>query len=171
MRTFVSMSTISIRPIRSEDDARIASIIRSCLNEFEAPTCGSALGDPEIDFMSRAYSGERSAYFVAEENGVILGGAGIAQLENANSDTCELRKMYLSKQARGKGVGNGLMQKCLEIARSFGFEYCYLETFPTMLDAQKLYKRSGFYYLDASKGGTGHTACTVWMQNDLNHAD
>lgn len=166
-----TMEDVSIRPVEQSDDRALASVIRKALAEYEAPACGSALGDPELDFMAQAYSGDRSVYFVAEVGGKILGGAGIAQLENADEDTCELRKMYLAKEARGKGIGKMLMEVCLRKAREFGFRFCYLETFPTMTDAQNLYKKSGFYYLNARKGGTGHSACNVWMQRDLNDAD
>lgn len=165
------MQTPAIRPISEADDLSVGAIIRAALLEYEAPVCGSALGDPEIDFMTRAYSKPRSAYFVACDDDIILGGAGIAPLENAAPETCELQKMYLSGSARGNGVGAALMAACLKQARDFGYAHCYLETFPTMDAAQKLYVRSGFRYLDEPKGGTGHTACSVWMQKNLSDED
>lgn len=171
MRIFAIMDGIVIRPVSFADDEKIANVIRACLSEYDAPKSGSALGDPEVDFMTKAYDSAKAAYFVAVADGEIVGGAGIAQLENADATICELRKMYLSKQARGKGIGNQLMSACLEKARSSGFDFCYLETFPTMLDARKLYEKSGFEYLDAPVGGTGHTACSVWMLKKLDHAN
>jgi len=165
------MHEIAIRPVTQKDDALIASVIRESLMEYDAPAEGSALGDLEVDFMSSAYSDARSSYFLAESEGKILGGAGVAQLENADPGICELRKMYLSKDSRGKGIGWLLMQACLDKAKSLGFRYCYLETFPTMKDAQKLYVRTGFQYLDKPMGGTGHGACTVWMLKNLSDAD
>jgi len=56
-----------------------------------------------------------------------------------------------------------MMNKCLEQAKDFGFEKCYIETMPFMYAAQKLYKKSGFEYLDAPLGNTGHSSCSVWM--------
>jgi len=55
----------------------------------------------------------------------------------------------------------------LNEARFFGYEQCYLETMPYMTDAQKLYKKFGFEYIDAPMGCTGHTSCPVWMLKDL----
>ena len=51
----------SIRPIRAEDDPRMASIIRTVMPEFGATGCGFAISDPEVDWMSRAYAAPRSA--------------------------------------------------------------------------------------------------------------
>ncbi|RZJ73701.1 MAG: GNAT family N-acetyltransferase [Flavobacterium sp.] len=161
------MSELTIRLINEKDDAKIASIIRESLLEFDAPEAGSALGDAELDYMTKAFSEEKSAYFIAEEDGKILGGAGIASLDTSDEETCELRKMYLSQNSRGKGIGAALMQACLNQAQFFGYKFCYIETFPSMRDAQKLYVKAGFYYLNSSKGSTGHTACTVWLQKEL----
>ena len=60
-----------------------------------------------------------------------------------------------------------MMATCLQSAKDFGFESCYLETMPYMLGAQKLYKKVGFEYIDSPMGCTGHTSCPVWMLKKL----
>jgi putative acetyltransferase len=75
--------------------------------------------------------------------------------------------MYFLAEARGLGLGSQMMSQCLEAAKDFGFKRCYLETMPYMHDAQKLYKKSGFDYLDAPMGDTGHSSCPVWMLKTL----
>ena len=85
-------------PIEPRDDARMASIIRTVMPEFGASGCGFAINDPEVDWMSRAYAQPRSAYFVVEARGVVLGGGGVAPLEGGDAATCELRKMYFLPQ-------------------------------------------------------------------------
>ena len=143
-----------IRPIRSEDDAAIAAIIRTVMPEFGATGCGFAINDPEVDWMSRAYAQPRCAYFVVEQDGVVVGGAGIAPLEGGDGATCELRKMYFLPQARGRGAGAAAMQRCLQAARDAGFRRCYLETLGGMDAAMKLYERSGFAPIEAPMGAT-----------------
>ncbi|HCD22696.1 MAG TPA: GNAT family N-acetyltransferase, partial [Flavobacteriaceae bacterium] len=44
-----------------------------------------------------------------------------------------------------------------------GYEQCYLETMPQMLDAQKLYLKKGFKYIDGPMGDTGHCSCPIHM--------
>ena len=157
-----------IREIRKEDNEAVAKVIRAVLEEFEVPKVGTAYADPQLDCMYETYSEPRSSYFVVENNGVIIGCAGIAPLANSTENVCELQKMYFLPETRGLGVGTQMMQICLEKAKSFGFQQCYLETMPYMKAAQKLYLKSGFRYLDSPMGCTGHTSCPVWMLLDLN---
>jgi putative acetyltransferase len=156
-----------IRPIRPEDDAAIAAIIRVVMPEFGATGCGFAINDPEVDWMSRAYDHPRCAYFVIEQGGVVAGGAGIAPLEGGAMDTCELRKMYFLPQARGHGAGAAMMQRCLQAARDAGFRQCYLETLGGMDAAMKLYERSGFTRIDGPMGATGHGGCNTFYLRSL----
>jgi len=156
-----------IRPIEPRDDAVMAAIIRAIMPEFGADGPGFAIHDAEVDRMCEAYARPRCAYFVVERDGVIVGGGGIAPLENAETDVCELRKMYFLPEARGIGAGSAMMQRCLDAARALGFGRCYLETLTGMDAAQALYQRSGFTTLCAPMGGTGHYSCDRFFIRDL----
>jgi len=148
-----------IRPIEPGDDAAMAAIIRCVMPEFGAGGDGFAINDPEVDWMHRAYSTPRCAYFVLERDGVVIGGGGVAPLTGADTDVCELRKMYFLPQARGRGAGGAMMTRCLDAARTLGYRRCYLETLRGMDAAIKLYERSGFEPLNAPMGDTGHGGC------------
>jgi len=161
------MNAIIIREIQKADNVAIAKVIRNVLIEHNVPKVGTAYADPSLDFMFENYSEEKSAYFIVEKEGEIIGGAGIASLENGPKEICELQKMYFLSEARGLGLGAKLMEVCLEKARQFEFKKCYLETMPYMTNAQNLYKKSGFQYLDKPLGNTGHNACPVWMLKEL----
>jgi putative acetyltransferase len=156
-----------IRQIEQRDNAEIASVIRNVLIEHNVPKVGTAYADVSLDCMFETYNVANSIYLVVEHEGRLIGGAGIAPLENGPADTCELQKMYFLPEARGTGIGTKMMDKCLEHARVFGFKQCYLETMPYMEAAQKLYRKSGFEYLDAPMGDTGHSSCPVWMLKSL----
>ena len=134
---------------------------------MKVPLKGTAYADRELDNMYKAYSIPRSRYFVVEFNGQILGGAGIMPLNKGAKNICELQKMYLDPKARGKGVGTNLLELCLSFARENNFSLCYLETMPYMLDAQELYKKNGFTYINNPMGDTGHYSCPVWMTKEL----
>ena len=161
------MKNIIIREIQQKDNQAIAQIVRDVLMELGAPKIGTAYADPNLDFLFETYQNAKSIYFVVENNNIIIGGAGIAQLENESESICELQKMYFLPEARGLGLGTQLIEKCLERAAVFGFEKCYLETMPYMESAQKLYQKAGFDYLSEPLGSTGHTSCPVWMIKDL----
>jgi putative acetyltransferase len=49
--------------------------------------------------MFEEYSKEKkSAYFVVECNGKVVGSAGVAPLENEAASICELQKMYFCQK-------------------------------------------------------------------------
>ena len=158
---------LAIRPIRSGDDATMAAIIRAVMPEFGATGSGFAINDPEVDWMSRAYAEPRHAYFVLERDGAVLGGAGVAPLVGGDGDTCELRKMYFLREARGIGAGTAMMAQCLHAARDFRFRQCYLETLGGMDAAMRLYERSGFHRIDQPMGATGHGGCNAFYLLEL----
>lgn len=160
-------SAYALRPIRAEDDAAMAAIIRSVMPEFGAGGSGFAIHDPEVDWMTRAYAAPRHAYCVVERGGRVLGGGGVAPLAGGDAAVCELRKMYFLPEARGLGAGTALMQRCLDAARGFGFARCYLETLTGMHAAMRLYERSGFRRIAAPMGATGHGGCDVFYLREL----
>ncbi len=156
------MNLISIRQIRPDDDIAMATIIRTVMPEFGAGGDGFAIKDPEVDWMSRAYSEPRSAYFVVERDGQVEGGGGVAPLSGGDAGTCELRKMYFLPSLRRLGAGAAVMTRCLETARGFGFHQCYLETLFGMDSAMRLYEKTGFARLPGSLGDTGHGGCDTF---------
>ena len=160
--------SLSFRPIRPEDDAAVASIIRAVMPEFGAGGSGFAIHDAEVGAMSSAYAAPGAAYFVVEDDrGRVVGGGGFAKLEGGEAGVCELKKMYFLPQARGTGMGEKLLRHCLEAARQAGYRTMYLETLTGMDAAMKLYAKVGFQPLCAPMGSTGHHGCDRWYAMEL----
>ena len=157
----------TIRPIAAADDPAMAAVIRAVMPEFGATGDGFAINDPEVDWMNRAYATPRSAYFVVERDGLVLGGGGIAQLEGGDANVCELRKMYFLPQARRLGAGAAMIARCMDAARKNGFRQCYLETLSGMDAAMRLYERTGFTRIAAPMGATGHGGCNTFYLLEL----
>lgn len=157
----------AIRRIAKTDNRAVADIIRKVMPEFGADKPGFAIHDPEVEDMFLAYSGKKSAYYVIEKEGKVVGGAGIAQLAKGEPGTCELRKMYFLPEARGRGLGKKLLANCLKEAKALGFRRCYLETLERMHQAQSLYRSFGFKPLKKPMGQTGHFGCDSWYLLDL----
>lgn len=161
------MQGVKIRPIEKRDNAQIACLIRSVLEDFGVPKIGSAYADKALDDMYGEYQKDKACYFVIEKDGKIVGGAGISQLDNYDGPVCELQKMYFLPDIRGRGLGTRMMSLCLQKAIEFDYEKVYLETMPYMIAAQKLYERNGFEYIDGPIGDTGHYACQTHMLKTL----
>jgi len=158
---------LKIRPIEKSDNTVVADIIRLVMTEFEAVGGGFSINDAEVEDMYSAYAPERSAFYVVELDGRVLGCGGFGPLTGADEHTCELRKMYFKSELRGLGVGTRLLNLCLDEAARVGFQHCYLETMDNMEQARRLYGRHGFKYLDQPMGNTGHTSCGTWMVRKL----
>ncbi len=159
---------LRLRPIRPEDDAAVAAIIRAVMPEFGADGPGFAIHDAEVDAMSAAYAVPGAAYFVVEDAaGRVVGGAGVAPLAGGEPGVCELRKMYFLPEARGRGMGEALLRHCLAVAKDLGHRTCYLETLTGMDQAMKLYRKLGFQPLCAPLGRTGHGGCDRWFAREL----
>ena len=157
----------SIRSIRKEDNKQLAYIIRAVLAEFKANKPGTVYYDPTTDDLYILFQTNNAAYFVAEINNEIIGGAGVYPTPALPAGCCELVKLYLLPQARGTGIGKALIEKCFEAAKQFGFTTMYLETMPELSTAVGLYERLGFKYLKNSLGNSGHFGCDIWMLKDL----
>jgi putative acetyltransferase len=162
------MSTL-IRFIQESDNLAVEIIIKSSLKEHGVNKPGTAYYDESTANMYASYTVEKSAYFVAVdiENNVIVGGAGIFPTKGLPNGTCELVKMYMHQDYRGKGISSLLMKQCELFAREQGFNHIYLETMPELAQAVDVYKRFNFKQLDASLGDSGHFSCTIWMLKEI----
>ena len=161
------MGEIKIRTIEPADNPFLASIIKNTLAEFGANHPNTVYYDATTDTLSDVFQQEGSVYFVALLDGKIIGGGGIYPTEGLDPDTCELVKMYLLPEARGKGLGRSLIEKCLQFAKETGYRKVYLETMPELKQALKVYAKFGFEYLKGPMGNSGHTGCSLWMLKQL----
>ena len=161
------MNGITIRTILPADNKPLATIIRNTLTEFGVNKPGTVFDDPTTDHLFELFQKEHSIYYVAERNHHLVGGAGIYPSNGLPPGVCELVKMYLVPEARGLGLGQQLITKCIEFARSAGYRQVYLESFPELSKALRVYEKFGFRYLDGPMGDTGHYACDRWMLLEL----
>lgn len=160
-------ATYTIRYLRREDNVPVAGIIRSVLAEFGANKPGTVFFDPTTDDLFTLFQAPRAAYFVAESEGRIIGGAGVYPTAGLPEGCCELVKLYLLPEGRGRRLGKRLIEKCFTEARAFGFTSMYLETMPELSTAVGLYEKLGFRYLDKPMGSSGHFGCSIWMLKPL----
>lgn len=158
---------INFRRIQASDDFELAKIIRTALEEYDEAKPGTVYTDPTTDALFELFSTPKSAYFIAEVDGEILGGCGIFPTLNLPDGYAELVKIYLKKEMRGLGVGRELMNRCIDFAKETGYTHLYLESFPSLKEAIQLYRKMDFKTLSEPLGDSGHFACDVWMVKAL----
>lgn len=160
-------SEISLRPLEAEDEAVLLDILLGVMLEYGLSTASSWEEEAGLRAVRERRGREDCLYLVALVDGKIVGGGGIAPLEDGPEGVCELYKMYLSPAARGMGIGRRLLAACLAAAREMGYARCYLETSQKMTVAQGLYEAEGFEKLVEPLRRSGFRACDRWYVRGL----
>lgn len=98
--------------------------------------------DADISNIESSYTNNGGMFDVLEdEKGNIVGTVGLYKIDN---EVCELRKMYLHKSQRGKGLGKYLLEHALNRAKELGYTKVILETASVLKEAISLYESYGF---------------------------
>lgn len=158
---------ILIREILPGDNAKLASIIRNVLEEFEANHPGTVYYDESTDHLFELFQKEKTVYYVALVDNEIVGGCGIYTTEGLPENYCELVKMYLLPPARNLGIGRMLINKCFDFADEHHFTHIYLESMPELTQAILAYKKYGFKIIQQRLGNACHYGCQIKMLKQL----
>jgi ribosomal protein S18 acetylase RimI-like enzyme len=89
-----------------------------------------------------------NTFFFAEINGKVVGYAKLRMGQPVDAvkdkNALELHRLYVLEKMTRHGIGEILMRKCLEEARSKGFDALWLSVFDLNTRAQNFYKKLGF---------------------------
>ncbi len=156
---------IEIKPIQSHQIEDVKQVIFTVCYEFwqvseQEIRRYDTMSD--IDDVRSHYLDNNGTFLVIIDDGKVVGCGAIRSLSH---DICELKRMWLLKEYRGRGLGIRLAQMLLDFAKNTGYKKVRLDT----LDAQKqtpalkLYNRLGFYAIERYND----SFCTVFMEKML----
>ncbi len=132
---------IIIRAASNADCQRVQNLVFGVLREYglepDFQGTDQDIADIEAHYLKRGGIFE----LIEDEEGNLLGTVGFYPL---TAETVELRKMYFSKQLRGRGFGKKTLARMIEKARESGFKKIYLETATVLREAVALYEKFGF---------------------------
>ena len=98
--------------------------------------------DQELAGLPGGYAPPDGRLFLAEVDGRL---AGCGALHKLDGDICEMKRLYVRPEFRGRGIGRVLADKILAEARSIGYARIRLDTVaPRMKEAVEMYRRLGF---------------------------
>lgn len=78
---------------------------------------------------------------------------------------CEMKRLYVTPEGRGTGVGKALVSRILDVAETLGYAEVRLDTLPQMVAALNMYRAIGFLeihaYYDTPMEGTHFLSLTL----------
>ncbi len=130
-----------IRQADNKDTYYIKEVVFTVLREYGL-TPDETGRDRDLSDIERFYTENNGVFSVVinVENEIV----GTFGLYSIDRNICELRKMYLRKDLRGKGIGNFMLKSAISIAIEKGFRKIFLETISPLKEAIALYKKYGF---------------------------
>ena len=95
----------------------------------------------ELANLPGAYGDVDGRLFFAEVDGRPAGCVGIRRFSEG---VCEMKRLYVDPDARGRGLGRQLALQAIKAAQELGYRRILLDTMPMMRIAVKLYRELGF---------------------------
>jgi L-amino acid N-acyltransferase YncA len=138
------MSDLRIRAATVADADAICRIYNQGIEDRVA-TLETELRTPDERRQWLAGRSPRHPVIVAEHDRQLVGWASL-NVFNARAAYRFVAdiSVYVDRAARGKGVGNALMPRLVELGREHGFHKLVLSAFPTNTGGMALYTRHGF---------------------------
>jgi putative acetyltransferase len=95
----------------------------------------------ELQHLAQEYSPPQGAFLLALDDGRYLGCVGLRAYA---AGIGEIKRLYTTPAARGRGVGRLLAEAIVAAGRQRGYRQLLLDTLPVMNQAHALYASMGF---------------------------
>ena len=116
----------------------------------------------ELETIGKQYYKPKGALILAYKNNIAIGCAGIRELDK---NTAELKRMFVQTDYRKYKIGRKLLELAIDIAKELNYKTIRLDTLPTMIQAQNLYRSFGFYEIPSYRFNP--IKGTVYMEKNL----
>jgi len=123
-----------------EDIATVRALIREYQSLLGVDLCFQGF-DAEMRNLPGDYAPPRGRLLLATHDGKPV---GCVALRDAGASRSEMKRLFVRPGTRGLGVGNALVSRVVDDARTIGYAEIVLDTLPSMADAQRMYERFGF---------------------------
>ena len=118
--------------------------------------------DSELDNLNEKYGLPQGRLYIVYAEGQA---AGCIALRRLSDTECEMKRLYVRPQFRGRGTGKALVGTIVRDAREIGYAHMLLDTLPVLAWALKLYENAGFYRIPPYNESPVEK--TIFMRLDL----
>ena len=103
--------------------------------------------DQELASLPGKYTPPKGRLYLAEYNGAVAGCIALRPMHEEGM--CEMKRLFVREQFRGKGIGKILTEKIIADAKKIGYSAMRLDTLQRIETARSLYKKLGFTVIPA----------------------
>lgn len=118
--------------------------------------------DEELEHLDEKYGMPQGRLYLLYTDDRLAGCIGMRKLDKTS---CEMKRLYVRPDFRGKSLGTILVDKIVEEARVSGYSSMLLDTLPFLEAAICLYEKKGFYEIGCYNDSPMETS--IYMKLDL----
>lgn len=118
--------------------------------------------DEELEHLEGKYGLPDGRLYLAYYDGKLAGCIGLRKIDGQR---CEMKRLYVKPEFRGKDIGRRLIEQVTADAKEIGYFCMLLDTLPFLQSALHLYKKYGFYEIESYNDSPMDTS--IYMRLDL----
>lgn len=143
---------VALAPVRSDADVTAACALAREFFAYMRAAFPERAADIDAYLVDQDFEGQLASFrdhFAPPEGECLLARldgapAGVVMLKPYGPGVCEMNRMYVTRAARGRGIGRALCETLIARARDLGYREMRLDTLNEQVEAVPLYRRLGF---------------------------
>lgn len=165
---------IEYKEIKSIAGSPAKAILAEYMYDTHPKVCEEYKLDYDVDAMfsddlerKEKYLSPQGLFLCAFVDNVPVGIGAFSQLEGKKA---EIKRFYVQKKYRRRGIASSMLQKLITKAKSLGYESLYLESSRFMTEAHALYRKYGFTettLYDGACSKPGYEFAIIFMEKTL----
>ena len=148
----MAAADIALGPVRSEADVAAAAELARDFFDYMRATSPERVATIDAYLIDQEFEGQLAefrAHFNPPHGECLLARldgepAGVVMLKPYGDGVCEMNRMYVTRAARGRGLGRALCETLIARARALGYREMRLDTLNERVEAVPLYRKLGF---------------------------